>query len=256
MANDNTSKPSNLYCCAGDGVAPSSSFVPVVPFEGSFLDDRTAQGLPFVPISSLSSSATSDDDILLSPPAYNSIFPPSPPLSATSTSPTESFILGRVANRKGATAPALLTPPAEPECAAAFFPEVAPASSALLAALYPAHASIHQLPVEAVELSDLLGAGWHGCVVDNPHAGTRTLYVGGGSELAAVELRESIIAVLERAEADLACSGVVLALDKKDADGELGGLVHQLLYLGCTVVSDHETTGLPNEQFLLLGMDV
>ncbi|GAA6004357.1 uncharacterized protein JCM10292_001442 [Rhodotorula paludigena] len=254
MANDNTSKPSNLY--GPDGATRAENQAPLLKEHGLRAYVRgTAQGLPFVPISSLS-SATSDDDILLSPPAYNSIFPPSPPLSATSTSPTESFILGRAANRKGATAPALLTPPAEPECAAAFFPEVAPASSALLAALYPAHASIHQLPVEAVELSDLLGAGWHGCVVDNPHAGTRTLYVGGGSELAAVELRESIIAVLERAEADLACSGVVLALDKKDADGELGGLVHQLLYLGCTVVSDHETTGLPNEQFLLLGMDV
>ncbi|GAA5827073.1 hypothetical protein JCM3770_004537 [Rhodotorula araucariae] len=274
MASTNQSKPSNLYCCAGNGVAPTCTFNarsdggPDIATKGqnpgaaaqqqglrAYVRDTTQQ-LPFISLSSLS-PATFDNDI--APPAYTSIFPPSPPLSATSSSPTDSFILSRFANAvnsKGAAAPALLTPPAEQDLAVAPLTlGIAPATadSALLHAVFPSYASVHQLPVQSVDLSDLIGAGWQGAVVDNPVAGTRTLYVGGG-ELSDVELRESIIAVLERAEEELGCSGVVLALERGTND--LSNAVHQLMYLGCVVVSDHEQTGAPNPEYILLGMDV
>ena len=216
----------------------------------------TAQEFPFISLSSLS-PATHDNDN--APPAYASIFPPSPPLSATSASPSDSFILSRFANAvnsKSAAAPALLTPPAEEESRTALSLGTAastPVGTQLLADVVPSHASVHQLPAQSVDLSDLVGAGWQGAAVDNPVAGTRTLYVGGG-ELSDVELRESIIAVLERAEEELGCSGVVLALERGTQD--LSNVVHQLMYLGCTVVSDHEQTGLPNSEYILLGMDV
>ena len=216
----------------------------------------TAQEFPFISLSSLS-PATHDNDN--APPAYASIFPPSPPLSATSASPSDSFILSRFANAvnsKSAAAPALLTPPAEEESRTALSLGTAaptPVGTQLLADVFPSHASVHQLPAQSVDLSDLVGAGWQGAAVDNPVAGTRTLYVGGG-ELSDVELRESIIAVLERAEEELGCSGVVLALERGTQD--LSNVVHQLMYLGCTVVSDHEQTGLPNSEYILLGMDV
>lgn len=216
----------------------------------------TAQEFPFISLSSLS-PATHDNDN--APPAYTSIFPPSPPLSATSASPSDSFILSRFANAvnsKSAAAPALLTPPAEEESRTALSLGTAaptPVGTQLLTDVFPSHASVHQLPAQSVDLSDLVGAGWQGAAVDNPVAGTRTLYVGGG-ELSDVELRESIIAVLERAEEELGCSGVVLALERGTQD--LSNVVHQLMYLGCTVVSDHEQTGLPNSEYILLGMDV
>ncbi|BGP40693.1 hypothetical protein JCM10450v2_004687 [Rhodotorula kratochvilovae] len=273
MASTNSSKPSNLYCCAGDGVALTSTFPArsdggpdiatkgqnpgaAVQQQGLHAHVRdAAQGFPFISLSSLS-PATSDTDI--APPAYTSIFPPSPPLSATSSSPTDSFILSRFANAvnsKSAAAPALLTPPAEEDLPTVpLTVGVAPAAgSALLRAVFPSYASVHQLPAQSVDLSDLIGAGWHGAVVDNPVAGVRTLYVGGG-ELSDVELRESIIAVLERAEEELGCSGVVLALERGTTD--LSNAVHQLMYLGCVVVSDHEQTGAPNAEYILLGMDV
>ncbi|GAA5899098.1 hypothetical protein JCM8208_003003 [Rhodotorula glutinis] len=269
MDSMNQTKPSNLYCCAGDGRSDGG---PDIATKGqnpgaaaqqqglrAYVRD-TAQEFPFISLSSLS-SATHDNDNDNTPPAYTSIFPPSPPLSATSASPSDSFILSRFANAvnsKSAAAPALLTPPAEEESRSALslgsaVAVAAPAGTKLLADVFPSHASVHELPAQSVDLSDLVGAGWQGAAVDNPVAGTRTLYVGGG-ELSDVELRESIIAVLERAEEELGCSGVVLALERGTQD--LSNVVHQLMYLGCTVVSDHEQTGLPNSEYILLGMDV
>ncbi|BGP25223.1 salivary gland secretion 1 [Rhodotorula toruloides] len=196
------------------------------------------------------------------PPAYSTIFPPSPPLSAASTSPSDSLLLTRYAtavNTKSVAAPALLSPPASELSFSPLDGVGAPTlaggpSSSLLDAIFPAHASIHDLPSFDVKVDDLLGSGWSGCILDNPLTGTRTLYVGGG-RYEAVELRDSVVDVIDRAEEEYGCQSVVLAL-RKDVAEDLGALVHQLLYIGCTVVSNHDETGAPSDEYLLLGMEI
>ncbi|GAA5987833.1 hypothetical protein JCM10908_007234 [Rhodotorula pacifica] len=216
------------------------------------------------------------------PPAYDSIFPPSPPLSASSaaSSPSESFFstLKRTnsggyvgVTAKSHAAPALLSSPVSSVCGsnansfdAAFGLSTPPASPArssfggvrhlsLLEQVFAPTASIHNLPSSEVQLDDLLGSGWTGSVVENPIAGTRTLYLAG-KVLSDVELRDSIVQVVERAEEEYGCDALVLALNKK-TEG-LGDLLHQLMYVGCTVVSNHDNTGEPNDDYLLLGMEL
>ncbi|EMS19447.1 protein of ornithine decarboxylase antizyme family [Rhodotorula toruloides NP11] len=217
------------------------------------LSSVSRSSAPFIPI---------DDST--PPPAYSTIFPPSPPLSAASTSPSDSLLITRyatAANTKSVAAPALLSSPASE---LSFSPldlagRSAPTldggpSSSLLDAIFPAHASIHDLPSFDVKVDDLLGSGWSGCILDNPLTGTRTLYVGGG-RYEDVELRDSVVDVIDRAEEEYGCQSVVLAL-RKDGAEDLGALVHQLLYIGCTVVSNYDETGVPNDEYLLLGMEI
>lgn len=184
-------------------------------------------------------------------------------MSAASTSPSDSLLLTRyatAANAKSVAAPALLSSPASElsfsplDVALGGGPTLAGGPSSLLDAIFPAHASIHDLPSFDVKVDDLLGSGWSGCILDNPLTGTRTLYVGGG-RYEDVELRDSVVDVIDRAEEEYGCQSVVLAL-RKDGAEDLGALVHQLLYIGCTVVSNHDETGVPNDEYLLLGMEI
>jgi hypothetical protein len=238
------------------------------------------------PITSATTTTTTSTPVKKSdvapPPAYDSIFPPSPPLSASSasSSPTESFFstLKRTnsggafaagVSAKSHAAPALLSSPVSSVGSnnsfdAAFALSSPPASPgrptygaaptpSLLEQVFAPTASIHQLPSTEVPLDDLLGTGWTGAVVENPVAGTRTLYLAG-KVLSDVQLRDSIVQVVERAEEEYGCDALVLALDKK-TEG-LGDLLHQLMYVGCTVVSNHDNTGEPNDNYLLLGMEL
>lgn len=241
-----------------------------------------------VPPPPLTSATTTSTPVkksdVVPPPAYDSIFPPSPPLSASSasSSPTESFFstLKRTnsggafaagVSGKSHAAPALLSSPVSSVASsnnsfdAAFALSSSPLASpgrptygsaptpSLLEQVFAPTASIHQLPSTEVPLDDLLGSGWAGAVVENPIAGTRTLYLAG-KVLSDVQLRDSIVQVVERAEEEYGCDALVLALDKK-TEG-LGDLLHQLMYVGCTVVSNHDNTGEPNDNYLLLGMEL
>ena len=76
------------------------------------------------------------------------------------------------------------------------------------------------MPQSSVDLTDIASA-WKGAVLENPAMGTRTLYVTGGS-YADVNMRESVCGVLEKAEDELACTGVVMCLEKNSPD--LGAL--------------------------------
>lgn len=106
-------------------------------------------------------------------------------------------------------------------------------ASTILSTLFPSSSPIHDLPASSVDLKDI-ASSWKGVTLDNPAMGTRTLYVSGGA-FADVNLRESVCGVLEKAEEDLACTGVVICLEKSSAD--LGELIHQLLYVGGTITN-------------------
>ncbi|EGU13628.1 Salivary gland secretion 1 [Rhodotorula toruloides ATCC 204091] len=283
MDPSNNKKPSNLCCGAGNGVAPTATFktrsdggpdtaiksrspgAAVTP-QGLQVRVRDDLQLSSVSLSSVlrSSAPFIPIDDSTPPPAYSTIFPPSPPLSAASTSPSDSLLLTRyatAANTKSVAAPALLSSPASELSFSPLDVTLGSAptldggpSSSLLDAIFPTHASIHDLPSFDVKVDDLLGSGWSGCILDNPLTGTRTLYVGGG-RYEDVELRDSVVDVIDRAEEEYGCQSVVLAL-RKDGAEDLGALVHQLLYIGCTVVSNHDETGVPNDEYLLLGMEI
>jgi len=80
--------------------------------------------------------------------------------------------------------------------------------------------------------------------------GTRTLFVVGGS-YEDVNLRECVCGLLEMAEEDLGCTGVVMCLEKNTTD--LGQLLHSLMYVGGTI-----SKGLydANPAYILVGLDV
>jgi len=155
----------------------------------------------------------------------------------------------------------LLTPPRTPEDTIAksgnghsFGNISAQQSSAaldFLTTLFP-HSGLSALPyAKSVSItSPALRAVWEGIVLDIPGDG-RTLYVHGkGAEH--MELRESIVALLDLADEHLECSAFVIALEKESP--ALGDLLHSLMYVGGTVVTKPPFKVDP--AFVLVGIEI
>lgn len=251
---------------------------------------ESAASVPFIAVSTTTSANNTTPiksirpiivkrDASVKPPSYDSIFPPSPPLSASSasSSPAESFFSQchsptsisssvykyrtRLATpTKSHAAPALLSSPiSSPASLSSVSPfDVAFNEAAFTAAssvvapapvldqVFPAEAPVHAQPSEDVTVEGLAGS-----VVENATAATRTMYLVGAT--AALE-RELAVNLMDAAADEYACDSLVLAL-RKDTEG-LGDLLHQLLYIGATVVSSFEETGVPKEDYILLGMEL
>ena len=172
------------------------------------------------------------------PPTYTSIYPDTPPSTAPS-SPSNGAINNNDASNPLINALQQLDTPAPTPAL----------EDSLLDYVFPEDSAVHGLPSRAVELAQI-HAGWEGVVLDNPEQGTRTLYVAGGS-YEDVNMRESVCAVLELAEEELACTGVVMCLEKKTS--HIGDLIHALLYVGGTI------TNLPfpaAQDYILVGLDL
>lgn len=90
-------------------------------------------------------------------------------------------------------------------------------SENLLETIFPSTSPIHLLPTTSVSLSSVAAESWQGAVIEHTKAGTRTLYVVGGS-YEEINLRESVCSVLEFAEDGLGCTGVVMVLQKDSPD--------------------------------------
>lgn len=94
------------------------------------------------------------------------------------------------------------------------------------------------------------GMTWDGFVLELPGK-PKTLYVcGRGAER--VQLRESIVALLDLADEHLGCSAFVIALEKQSS--ALAGLIHSLMYVSGQVV-----TRPPFEvdsKWVLVGMEI
>lgn len=171
------------------------------------------------------------------PPTYVSIYPDTPPNSAPA-SPSNGATINTGEINPLITAIEIDTPVPTPAL-----------EDSLLDYVFPSDSPVQGLPSRAVELTQI-HAGWEGVVLDNPDQGTRTLYVAGGS-YEDVNMRESVCAVLELAEEDLACTGVVMCLEKKTS--HIGDLIHALLYVGGTI------TNLPfpaAAAYILVGLDL
>jgi len=121
----------------------------------------------------------------------------------------------------------------------------------ILAAFFPNDA-VHALPyAKRVAISSPeMGASLDGVVLELPGK-PRTLYVDGKSA-AMVNLRESIVALLDLADECFECSALVIALEK--ASPSLGDLLHSLMYVGCAVVTKPPFQADPT--LVLVGIEI
>lgn len=153
----------------------------------------------FIPTSKSSSSAT------VTPPDYSTIFPPSPP-----SSPPTSNLFDKI--ESVSVLKPLLTPRSSADPTTDPLPQ-----RNILTAVFPAASPIHALPSTATPVSHLVQK-WQAAVLENPAMGTRTLYVLVGGESEEVNLRENVCGVLELAEEEYGCTGVVMCLEKNTPD--------------------------------------
>jgi len=104
------------------------------------------------------------------------------------------------------------------------------------------------------------GAIFDGFVLDlpqkigggNPKAALlRTLFVDG-KDADIVQLRESLVAMLDLADEHLSCKAVVIALHKSNP--AFGNIVHSLMYAGGTFVTQPPFEANPS--FTLIGIEI
>ena len=149
---------------------------------------------------------------IIPPPSYSTIFPPSPP----SSPPTSPSIL----STKSTTNPIALSPRtvSKPLLTPRSSEESVPSlDTNIISTLFPSASPIHKLPATTIDLSNVVEK-WTGAVLENPGMGTRTMYVLVAGSYEDLNLRESVCGVLEKAEEELGCTGVVMCLEKNTPD--------------------------------------
>jgi hypothetical protein len=181
-----------------------------------------------------------------SPFAPNSIAAAAPSLSQPipiKTTTTTSKSLGH----------AYHTPPLTPDEDDASVQAPAPNDAlAFLTALFPRDAAKALPHAQKVSISaPEMGASFEGVVLDLPGDDGRTFYVNGSSA-ATVNLRESIVALLDLADEQLDCSALIIALDRSSP--ALGELLHALMYVGGSVVT--KPVFPTNSAYVLVGLEI
>jgi len=186
----------------------------------------------------------------------NLAYPPTPP---TSTADVLSFSRSPVGPQPIVGAPraqnfshGLATPPLTPDDS---IEDVSVKSNDdaldLLTTLSPDHA-LKVLPyAKSVSISSPeMGTSFDGVVLELPGA-PKTFYVDGKSA-EVVNLRESIVALLDLADEHLQCSALVIALEK--ASPTLSSLLHALMYVGGAVVTKPDFPVHP--AYVLVGLEI
>lgn len=122
------------------------------------------------------------------------------------------------------------------------------------------------MPVLAATAINVPDERWEMAVVNG-----ETLYARcQGGAYVDLCMRESVVDLLDRASEDLDCTGLVICLDKKEADlgapplllfnlcsdvGRTAEILHSLMYVGGNIISP-KTTAYDNRSFVLVGIDV
>lgn len=120
-----------------------------------------------------------------------------------------------------------------------------------LMTLFPHHGlqALHHARSVSISAPNM-GASFDGVVLNLPGK-PKTLYVDGKSA-ESVSLRESIVALLDLADESLECSALVIALERSSPN--LGVLLHSLMYVGGTVVTNPVFQVDP--AFVLVGLEI
>jgi len=95
-----------------------------------------------------------------------------------------------------------------------------------------------------------LGTVFDGVILDLPGK-PKTLYIDG-KNAQQINLRESIVALLDLADEQLDCAALVIALEKS-TEG-LGDLLHSLMYVGGSVVTKPPFQVDPG--YVLVGLEI
>jgi len=188
------------------------------------------------------------------PPAYQSIFPPSPP-SSPGSSPISCDSIGACHYDnpflKSILSPSLVKPVLSHSSSTDSLPDFDCRHvnfTDVLAKIFP-ESPVRALPSQSVDLSDV-SPKLSGAVLNDSALGTRTFYVLG-QHFEDVDIREMVCNVLEKAEEELACTGVVICLEKKTPD--LGQLLHSLMYVGGTIYAGPYRH---HPAYVLVGLDL
>ncbi|KAI0268666.1 ornithine decarboxylase antizyme-domain-containing protein [Gloeopeniophorella convolvens] len=170
---------------------------------------------------------------------HSLVYPPTPPAFAVDDVPFPHSNVApqpiRSAPRPNSFSHELATPPLTPDDSSE---DISVKSNddalELLTTLFPNHGiSVLQYAKSVSISSPEMGPSFDGVVLELPGK-PKTLYVDGKSaEL--VNLRESIVALLDLADEHLECSALVIALEK--ASPALGDLLHSFMYVGGSVVT-------------------
>ncbi|KAJ8472909.1 hypothetical protein ONZ51_g8199 [Trametes cubensis] len=144
-----------------------------------------------------------------------------------------------------------LTPDDAPEEGAGSLSALGAKQSAFLSMLFPRNALSAAPYAKSVSISTPgVGTTFEGVVLSLP--GTpKTFYVDGKCA-ADVNLRESIVALLDLADEQLECNALVIALERSSP--VLGDLLHSLMYVGGTVVTKPPFPVDP--AYVLVGMEI
>jgi len=120
-----------------------------------------------------------------------------------------------------------------------------------LTTLFPRNALSAMPYAQGVSVaSPNLGAVFDGVILDLPGK-TKTLYIDG-KNAQNVNLRESIVALLDLAGEQLDCAALVIALEKSAS--RLGDLLHSLMYVGGCVVT--KPPFQVDSTYILVGLEV
>ncbi|KAI0356236.1 hypothetical protein OH77DRAFT_1478325 [Trametes cingulata] len=144
-----------------------------------------------------------------------------------------------------------LTPDDAPEEGSGSLSALGAKQSAFLSALFPRNALSAAPYAKSVSISTPgVGTTFEGVVLSLP--GTpKTFYVDGKCA-ADVNLRESIVALLDLADEQLECNALVIALERSSP--VLGDLLHSLMYVGGTVVTKPPFPVDP--AYVLVGLEI
>ena len=222
------------------------------------MSELSSPTYPYPPTPPLDADdAASDVSVSFFPTLHT--FPASPPAHAGggSTGGGGSLPQSIPALKTGAAygAAGLATPPlTPPDDGAGASAASAPAPDDaldILSTLFPRDALAALPHAQRVAIdAPQLGAAIAGVVLALPGA-PRTLYVDGQAA-AALDLRQSIVALLDLADERLECGALVIALERSAP--ELGDLLHALMYVGGTVVTKPPFEVDP--AFVMVGLEI
>ncbi|KAM5532562.1 hypothetical protein V8D89_013768 [Ganoderma adspersum] len=202
-------------------------------------------------------------------PPYN--YPPTPPPEEASLSQSPEFshfagpsgsapraiptVNPQVHRTSSVSATGLATPPLTPDNgaqgSAGSLSALGAKQSAFLSMLFPRNGLRAAPYAKSVSISTPgTGVTFDGVVLSLPGK-PKTFYVDGKCA-ATVNLRESIVALLDLADEQLGCNALVIALERSSA--VLGDLLHSLMYVGGQVVTKPPFPTDP--AFVLVGMEI
>ncbi|PIL34162.1 hypothetical protein GSI_03873 [Ganoderma sinense ZZ0214-1] len=202
-------------------------------------------------------------------PPYS--YPPTPPPEEVSLSQSAEFchfagpsgsapraipeVNAQVRRATSVSTTGLATPPLTPdngaEGGAGSLSALGAKQSAFLSTLFPRNGLRAAPYAKSVSISTPgTGFTFDGVVLSLPGK-PKTFYVDGKCA-ATVNLRESIVALLDLADEQLGCNALVIALERSSA--VLGDLLHSLMYVGGQVVTKPPFPTDP--AFVLVGMEI